>query len=599
GCSNISEDVNNPNRSLFLIESEPSTGASVSKNLTEIILIFSNDINKVSQLALTDLITDSDIQGIDYNIEGNKVIINNFSLEPTCNYRLSYEVIDIYDNHLQGYIEFLVNQSNYPQIPDQEVNHTILQAFYWEMNTGEYATEHPEEANLWNLLAERAPELAEAGFTAVWLPPANKGMAGIHDVGYGTYDLWDLGEFDQKGTVRTKYGTKGELENAIDALHNNDIKVYFDAVLNHRMGADYAETVLLDENSRDKPGQYIKAWTGFNFPGRNGEYSNFTWNGQCFDGTDWDDYSKESGKYLFDEKSWDWTYNWDEDYLMGADVDYENEAVQNDVIDWGQWIINNIDFDGFRLDAVKHIDYRFIDKWMSAVQNSSNRDVFFVGEAWVEDVDDLKGFLDTVGNPDLRVFDFPLRSFFVDMLNGAYMADLRNAGLVNSPGYENRAVTFVDNHDTDRDEGSYTVSIYSRKYQAYAYILTRAEGVPTVYWKDYYIWEMKEGLDKLLTARRYYAYGPGYEVDNNDADIYSYVRSGFPDVAGDGLVLMISDGTSGNVAGKWINSRQPDTEFYDLTGHIKEHVTTDSEGYGNFKVIKSEDKGWSIWVPVE
>ena len=54
----------------------------------------------------------------------------------------------------------------------------------------------------------RTTELAEAGFTAVWLPPAYKGVNGAADVGYGVYDLYDLGEFEQKGSVRTKYGTK-------------------------------------------------------------------------------------------------------------------------------------------------------------------------------------------------------------------------------------------------------------------------------------------------------------------------------------------------------------------------------------------------------
>ncbi|MGB4457755.1 MAG: alpha-amylase family glycosyl hydrolase, partial [Defluviitoga tunisiensis] len=143
-------------------------------------------------------------------------------------------------------------KDNFP--PVSRNNETIMQAFYWEMGTGEYLKNYPEEENLWLLLAQKAPELSEVGFTAVWLPPANKAMGGKRDVGYATYDLWDLGEFNQKGTVRTKYGTKEELENAITALHNDGIKVYYDAVLNHRMGADSTETVKLSLNSPDKPG---------------------------------------------------------------------------------------------------------------------------------------------------------------------------------------------------------------------------------------------------------------------------------------------------------------------------------------------------------
>ncbi|MCZ2970759.1 alpha-amylase family glycosyl hydrolase, partial [Acinetobacter baumannii] len=80
--------------------------------------------------------------------------------------------------------------------------------------------------------------LAEKGSTSVWIPPAYKGTT-QNDVGYGAYDLYDLGEFNQKGTVRTKYGTKSQLKSAIDALHKKNIDVYGDVVMNHKGGADY------------------------------------------------------------------------------------------------------------------------------------------------------------------------------------------------------------------------------------------------------------------------------------------------------------------------------------------------------------------------
>jgi hypothetical protein len=44
------------------------------------------------------------------------------------------------------------------------------------------------------------------------MPPAYKGSAGINDVGYGVYDIWDLGEFDQRGGIPTKYGTREEYQ---------------------------------------------------------------------------------------------------------------------------------------------------------------------------------------------------------------------------------------------------------------------------------------------------------------------------------------------------------------------------------------------------
>ena len=49
--------------------------------------------------------------------------------------------------------------------------------------------------------------LANLGISHVWMPPAFK-ATNEKDVGYGVYDLFDLGEFNQKGTIRTKYGFK-------------------------------------------------------------------------------------------------------------------------------------------------------------------------------------------------------------------------------------------------------------------------------------------------------------------------------------------------------------------------------------------------------
>ena len=86
-----------------------------------------------------------------------------------------------------------------------EVNGVMMQYFHWYLPDG----------SLWNQIARDATELAAAGFTALWLPPAYKGSNGGYDVGYGVYDLFDLGEFDQKGSIRTKYGTKDEYIRAI------------------------------------------------------------------------------------------------------------------------------------------------------------------------------------------------------------------------------------------------------------------------------------------------------------------------------------------------------------------------------------------------
>ena len=164
-----------------------------------------------------------------------------------------------------------------------EFNGTMMQYFEWYLPSG----------MLWRQVAEEAESLARDGITALWLPPAYKGSGGENDVGYAVYDLYDLGEFDQKGTVPTKYGTKEEYVNAIGALHDHGIQVYADIVLDHMMGADGTETVRAreynPENRQQSIGEdkEIVAWTKFDFPGRNGQYSDFKWNHTHFGGIDW------------------------------------------------------------------------------------------------------------------------------------------------------------------------------------------------------------------------------------------------------------------------------------------------------------------------
>jgi alpha-amylase len=52
------------------------------------------------------------------------------------------------------------------------------------------------------------------------------------------YDLWDLGEFDQKWQRSTKWGSKEELENLVESCRRQGVEVVWDAVLGHRTAGD-------------------------------------------------------------------------------------------------------------------------------------------------------------------------------------------------------------------------------------------------------------------------------------------------------------------------------------------------------------------------
>ena len=65
-------------------------------------------------------------------------------------------------------------------------NNTMMQYFEWYL---------PNDTKHWERVSEDSDHLKELGINYVWLPPAYKGASGKNDVGYGVYDLYDLGSF--------------------------------------------------------------------------------------------------------------------------------------------------------------------------------------------------------------------------------------------------------------------------------------------------------------------------------------------------------------------------------------------------------------------
>ena len=60
-----------------------------------------------------------------------------------------------------------------------------MQCFEWYLKTNQ---------DFWLNVSSKAEKIAELGITALWLPPAYKGIGGKDEVGYGVYDIYDLGE---------------------------------------------------------------------------------------------------------------------------------------------------------------------------------------------------------------------------------------------------------------------------------------------------------------------------------------------------------------------------------------------------------------------
>src|SRR5581483_7183769 len=68
----------------------------------------------------------------------------------------------------------------------------------------------------WNSIAQKMPELAEAGYDSLWLPPPTKAGGGL-SVGYDLFDPFDLGD-NESGYApsnSTNYGTQADLLNLV------------------------------------------------------------------------------------------------------------------------------------------------------------------------------------------------------------------------------------------------------------------------------------------------------------------------------------------------------------------------------------------------
>ncbi|HYG18268.1 MAG TPA: alpha-amylase family glycosyl hydrolase [Ohtaekwangia sp.] len=111
----------------------------------------------------------------------------------------------------------------------QGQNDVMMQAFYWDVPVDAVNN----NGTWWDNLKNKAVILKNAGVKGIWVPSPAKGNFGIYDMGYGIFDLYDLGNYNQKGTVETRFGSRSELEQMISTMHTNGIDVYADMVLNH------------------------------------------------------------------------------------------------------------------------------------------------------------------------------------------------------------------------------------------------------------------------------------------------------------------------------------------------------------------------------
>jgi len=490
-------------------------------------------------------------------------------------------------------------------------NGTILQFFHWY---------YPTDGSLWKNVKTEAPRLAEMGFSAIWLPPASKGTNGTFSVGYDVYDPYDLGEFDQKGSVRTKYGTRQEFLDAVEAIHQAGMQVYLDIVQNHLAGGDEKELVSarkVDPEDRTKfisePFD-IEAFTKFTFPGRKGKYSPFIWDHRCFTGVDYDNKTKEMAIYTIQN---DYGEGWEEvideekgnyDYLMYDDVEFRNPYVREELKKWGEWVWQLTRFDGVRIDAVKHIPPGWENEWLDHMRKTTGREFFAVGEYWAPgNLPLLLKYIDATGGR-MSLFDASLHHNLLAASKKGRDFDLTtifNETLVATK--PELAVTVVTNHDTQPLQSLEAPIEDWFKPAAYALLLLRETGYPCVFYgdlygacykdkgkdgKEYQI-DMRpvEHLDWLMQARKRFAYGMQREWLDHPNCI-GWTREGDDEHPGSGCAVVVCNSDEGSKTME-IGKHHAGKKFADLLKKCPGTTTIDGEGKGEFRAA---GRSVSVWV---
>ena len=198
----------------------------------------------------------------------------------------------------------------------------------------------------------------------------------------------------------------------------------------------------------------------------------------------------------------------------------------------------------------------------------------------------------------MSLFDVPLHFNLYEASHSNGDFDMRNifkGTLVER--YSTKAVTFVDNHDTQLGSSLQSWVEPWFKPLAYSLILLRIEGYPCVFYGDYYgipshgYSGIGSSLDLLLKARKNLAYGEQHDYFD-DKNIIGWTREGIKEYNNSGLAVLLTNKLGGEKK-MYIGKHFSGKGFRDLLSNFEEKVVIDTDGFGKFMV---RNGSISVWV---
>ena len=325
----------------------------------------------------------------------------------------------------------------------------MLQGFYWDSY----------DDSQWTVLEKQADDLCST-FDLVWIPQS--GNCGGKSMGYD-----DLYWFEN---YNSSFGNEAELRQMIKTFKAKGIGTIADVVINHRRN--------------------VSTWTDFPKETYNGVTYQLTYEDIVAD-----DEAAKNGYQVGPNK--DTGEGWD----GMRDLDHKSENVQKSVKAYLDFLLNDLGYTGFRYDMVKGYAAEY-----TKMYNQEAKPQFSVGECW-DSSNTIKKWIDGTGKTS-AAFDFQFRYTVRNAINQNDWSQLAKQNEGNWPlvskdyeqgNYRRWAVTFVENHDTEKRSNAGQDPINKDTLAANAYLLAMP-GTPCVFlthWQAY-----KQEIKAMIQARK-------------------------------------------------------------------------------------------------
>ena len=337
----------------------------------------------------------------------------------------------------------------------QDYSGVMLQGFFWDSFND----------TQWTRLEKQADDLATT-FDLVWVPQS--GNCGGTSMGYD-----DLYWFNQNSS----FGSEAELRSMIKTFKEKGIGTIADVVINHRKN--------------------VSNWVDFPKETYNGVTYEMVSTDICAndDGGETKKWATQNGYSLSTNN--DTGEGWD----GMRDLDHKSENVQKSVKAYLKYLLEDLGYTGFRYDMVKGYSASY-----TKMYNEDSKPQFSVGECW-DSSNTIKNWIDGTDKTS-AAFDFQFRYTVRNAINKGDWTYLGKQNDGNWPlvskdyqsgAYRQYAVTFVENHDTEKRANAAQDPIKKDTLAANAYLLAMP-GTPCVFlthWKAY-----KQDIANMVAVRK-------------------------------------------------------------------------------------------------